>query len=532
MKLAAVDIGTNSIHMIVVRVHMSGAYEVLDREKDMVRLGESLESTGQLAEAAMQRALDSLSRMKKLVSAHDCSYVVAAATSAVREAENSAQFRSRVQDEIGWKIRVLSGEEEAACIFRAIQDSMDLSEKKALVVDLGGGSTEIIVGNSWGTHLAESLPVGIVRMTDAFAENPERTPEKNYKALAKKVRHLAKDTLANARAIGFDLVIGTSGTMKCLGELLAPSSPLPDSFDPVPRFRIRDLEGLTQALQAADEAERAAMRRMNPKRASTIAVGATIVLELFRLAEVERVQISSQALREGLILETIRALPDLDRPERRGRDLRRRSVQALARAHPKVADHGKHVARLALQLFDQTGGLHGLGPKDRELLEFAAQLHDIGASVGFGKHHKHTYYLLSHAELPGFDPEEIHEMAVLARYHRKSLPDEDHPETVGLAPKRLEALTSMASLLRIADGLDRSHRGRVRNLRVRHDGKETMIQLEADEDVELEIHAATRKHDLFAKTWGREPCYQVLEGPVDRDGLLDFQDLQEGDAQS
>jgi exopolyphosphatase/guanosine-5'-triphosphate,3'-diphosphate pyrophosphatase len=523
LKLAAIDIGTNSIHMVVVRVDRAGAPEVVDRSKEMVRLGRGTLSSGVLPEDVMEEGLACLHRMHKLCKAHGCHYVVAAATSAVREASNRDDFLQRVFEETGMRVRVLSGEEEAELIFRAVQDGTDLTEKKALVFDLGGGSTEIVVGNAFGLHLAASLPIGIIRMTEEFAQNPGVTSRKRYAALADRVRELAGPTIEQARAVGYDVTIGTSGTFKCLGEMLDTGQDKAGRGEVhLPRVRRKDLGKLTAHLQSLTEAERGALKGMNPKRSPNIAVGATIILTLITELDVVEARLSNRALRDGLVLEAIRAIPDLSDAPQRGKDLRRRSVLNIARRHGGDIEHGAHVARLALELFDQTGGLHKLGGSEREKLEYAGYLHDLGLQAGYTKHHKHTLYLLTNAELAGFDTDEVVELAVISRYHRKSLPSTDHREFAALTKPRRKVISALAALLRIADALDRTHQQRVRRVDVHHMKDRVVMEVEAREDVELEIHAANVKKDLFEKLWERPVEFHVRSPSDETPTLLEL----------
>lgn len=526
MKLAAIDIGTNSIHMVVVRVDRAGAFEVVDRSKEMVKLGAGTLSSGVLSEEAMEAGLACLRRLQKLGKAHGCHYVVAAATSAVREADNRDEFLRRIQESTGLRVRVLSGLEEAELIFRAVQDGTDLSERKALVFDLGGGSTEIMVGNAFGLHLSESLPIGIIRMTEEFAQNPGVTSKKRYHALVTRVGELAGQVVEQARAVGFDVTIGTSGTFKCLGEMLDSGDEAhPRGVVHLPTVRRKELEKLAADLQGLDEPQRAALKRMNPKRAGNIAVGATIVLELMNQLGVEEARLSNRALRDGLVLEAIRTIPALSEALQRGKDLRRRSVLNLARRHGGDIDHGAHVADLALQLFDQTGGLHGLGTAARELLEYAGYLHDLGLQAGYSKHHKHSLYLLTNAELAGFDADEVVELAVISRYHRKSLPSADHPEFAALSKSRRRVVCALAALLRVADGLDRTHRQLVQRVDVHHMKDRVVVEVQSRDDVELEIFAADRKQDLFQKLWGRSLEFQVRPEPDGAGSLLELTEV-------
>lgn len=526
MKLAAIDIGTNSIHMVIVRVDRAGAFEVVDRSKEMVKLGHRTLAEGRLSEQAMDVGLACLRRMQKLCKAHGCHYVVAAATSAVREAENRDEFLWRIHEQTGIRVRVLSGIEEAELIFRAVQDGTDLTDRKALVFDLGGGSTEVVVGNAFGIHLADSLPVGIIRMTEEFVQDQGVTPKKRYQALAERVRELSAGVVEQAAAVGFDVAIGTSGTFKTLSEMLERDAEA-STGDVIhlPAIKRSDLATLTEQLQGMSEAERGGLKGMNPKRASNIAVGATIILELMTRLGVEEARLSNRALRDGLILEAIRAIPELSDALQRSTDLRRRSILNLARRHGGDVEHGSHVASLALQLFDQTGGLHGLGRAERELLEYAGYVHDLGLQAGYTKHHKHTHYLLTNAELAGFDTEEIHELAVISRYHRKSLPSPEHLEFEVLPKPRRKVVSALAALLRIADGLDRTHRQRVRRVDVHHHADRVILEVQARDDVELELHAVEGKQDLFQKLWNRP--IDILVRPVSEtgDSLLELTEV-------
>lgn len=510
MKIAAIDIGTNSIHMVVVRIDRTPCFEVVDREKEMVGLGKHGLHEGRLTEKAMQRGIEALASMKELSIAHDCEYLVAAATSAVREAGNRDDFLYRIEKEVGIKVRVLSGEEEAELIFRAVRDGTDLSDRKALVIDLGGGSTEFVLGNNFGIHLRESLPIGVVRFTDEFAENPGVTSPKRYKALAKKVRALAGPALERARGIGFDEVVMTSGTAKQLGDLLprGPDLPFFDAMH-VPPMDLASLEELTENLQAMDRKARGGLNRMNPRRSGNIAIGATIVRELVRLTGVAQVTLSNRALRDGLVLETVKAIPDLAESMRSGPGLRERSIRHLARIHPGSVEHGRHVAGLAAQIFDQSGGLHGLGAAERELLGFAAQIHDVGLVIGYSRHHKHSYYIITNAELPGFDTDEILELALICRYHRRSMPRSSHLPFKSLEPARAQAVETLAGILRVADALDRTHQGQIDRITMNHEPDRITLEVQGPAPCPLELKAAERKTDLLERVWGKPVAFAM-----------------------
>ncbi len=526
MKVAAIDIGTNSIHMVVVRIDRTPSFEVVDREKEMIKLGRERLKDGKLTKGAMDLGISVLTRMKKLSVAHGCQYLIAAATSAVRDAKNRQEFLRRVEEEVGIRVRVLSGEEEAELIFRAVRDGTDLTDKKALVIDLGGGSTEFIVGNNFGAHMRESLQLGVIRMTDEFSDDERELSAKRYKLLAKEVRRLAGGSVERARAIGFDEVIGTSGTFKAIGDLLrAPDSiPVGEATHVAP-LHFEEIDELTRRLQHLDVRARAQLNGMNPMRADNIAVGATIVRELMLMAGVDRIQVSNRALRDGLVLEIVRQVPELDRALREGPDLRRRSILTLARIHAPSVPHGAHVARLALQIFDQTGGLHHLDRHDRELLEHAAQVHDVGLVIGYTRHHHHSFYVISNAELLGFDAQEVLELALICRYHRKSFPSSGDSGMNELPRNRTEVVAVLGGILRLADGLDRSHESRISRVQVLHSSDRLELELEAASDCELELAAAARKKDALERIWKKPISFRLRRGEVADQSKLDVNQL-------
>jgi exopolyphosphatase/guanosine-5'-triphosphate,3'-diphosphate pyrophosphatase len=321
------------------------------------------------------------------------------------------------------------------------------------------------------------------------------------------VRNEAEPVIRQARDLGYDFAIGTSGTILALGGLVhlrKGGKPLesPNNFS----LRLADLEDLNRALADLGPAERAKVQGLDPQRVDTIHLGGIVLEELLKHAELDEIVLCNRALREGLILDYLER--HFDRVSRRNRvaDLRERSVlELLSRsgADERIRRHHRHVARLAVALFDQLRPVHELGLVERRLLELAALVHDVGGQIAFERHERHSYYLIKNADLRGFTPAEVDIIALVARYHRGPSPKKRHREYGALRKRDRRVVKHLAALLRIADGLDRSHFQTVRGLKVTADKERVRIDVEAAEDAELEIFTAERKARLFERTFGR-----------------------------
>src|SRR5436190_4599179 len=505
MRIAAIDIGTNSIHMIVVRVRPDLSFEVIDREKEMVRLGAGGLDGRSLTPTATTAALQTLAKFRRLADSHKVDEIVAAATSAIREADNGGDFIAEVARRTGIKIRIISGIEEARLIHLAAVYGVHMGGSPAVVIDIGGGSTEVTLGT--GSHLshARSFKLGVIRLTERFVRTDPLAPRDERRL----VKHINKDiggyldTIAEKR---FERVIGTSGTILSLGaHALSEDGIVRDEALRNQRVSAKAIRRLRKRLSGADLDSRLHMDGLDPRRADIAVAGSVLLDSVLRRLGAADITLCDLALREGLVLDYIHRNTATIRKIERYPDVRRRSIVELGERSGYVAGHARHVAQLALSLFDQTRAVHKLGDREREWLEYGALLHDAGVHISYERHHRHSYYLIKNGELRGFDPQEIEIIALLARYHRQATPKKNHEGYGGLKGNVRRTVRTLAAMLRLAEGLDRSHAQIVTALDVVPHGNEFRIRLKAAGDAELELWAAHRHG---------EPLERVLHRPL------------------
>ena len=504
MKIAVFDIGTNSIHMLVVEIRRDFSFEVVDHEKDTTRLGDGSFETGVLSKEKMDRALSVIDRFARIARSSGVRRIVAAATSAVREAKNGGEFVDRLLEKTGIKVQVVTGEEEGRLIFLAATSSVNTKGKNALVVDIGGGSVELVLGNKKEILFNKSFKLGVARLTDHFIRRDPPSP-KELKRLRTFLRRELGPAVRRIRRLGFSKMIGTSGTVINLASMvLYDEKHSPLHF--VNHFRLRQnrLEAIYQKLLETNLEERRRIPSLDPKRADLIIAGAVLLGTLMRLLKAREITLSDKAIREGIVLDFIRKNEKRIKGEEENPDIRERSVLQLARRSAFDENHSRRVAELALRIFDGTRRLHRLGKKERELLYFACLLHDIGYCVSFNKHHKHTYYLIVNNDLDGFDSEEIEMMGAVARYHRKRLPKPDDPHFRKVGLKNIRALKVLSAILRVADGLDRTHFSVVQSVDCRIRPRALTILVKARQDAELELWQANQRKELMEKVFRRK----------------------------
>ncbi|MEO8481306.1 MAG: Ppx/GppA phosphatase family protein [Acidobacteriota bacterium] len=489
MRIAAIDIGTNSLHMMVCRVRPDLSFEVIDREKDMVRLGMGGLDGRRLADSSMDAAVLTLSKFLRIAAAQSVDEVVAAATSAVREAENGADFVGRVQRELGLRVRVISGTEEARLIHLAACYAINVGKRPSIVVDIGGGSTEITLGTSERVLLGKSFKIGVIRLTERFGQSDPLSGRDERRM----VRHIGQELggylqLLSRRRV--DRVIGTSGTIQSLGGMAAGQQ-IGEDLRHV-RVSARALHRLRKRLTALSLQQRLKLPDLDPKRADLAPAGAVLLDTLLEGLGAEDLTLCDFALREGLVLDYIRQNQQHIRTVDRYPDVRRRSVIELGERCNFLASHAQQVARLALEIFDATRARHHLGAREREWLEYGALLHDIGTHISYERHHKHSYYLIRHGGLRGFEPEEIEIIALVARYHRQATPKKSHAEFTALGVEARRVVRLLAAMVRLAEGLDRSHTEVVGRLSARAGRDRLTFRMAAKGNADLELWAAAR----------------------------------------
>lgn len=508
MRIGAIDIGTNSIHMVIAEAAVHGGITTLWRMKEMIGLGRQSFPGKTIPREAIDQSVATMMRFVQAAQQRQCERVIAVATSAVREASNGGDFIERIARQVKIDVRVISGREEARLIYLGVRNVEPLRGGPHLIVDIGGGSVEFIVANHQRAMLLESRKLGAARMTAMFVKS-DPISEDEHAAL---VKHYNKDLSAIADQIR-DLkpiaAIGTSGTLENLAAMCESPRESVGKSDRPPVIRREDLDEVIKQLLKSTSNKRSQMLGLDEGRRDQITAGAILVGEFFRKLKLRRMQISGSALREGILVDYLsRHLPDLAIREQIP-EPRTRSVIALARRCAWHKSHSEQVARLCMRLFDDLRPLHNMGAPERELIEYGALLHDIGWHIGQSGHHKHSMYLIRNGDLKHFTPEEIEIIANIARYHRKSLPKIKHLPYQKLSPRGKRVVNVGAALLRIADGLDRSHASVVRDLKCHANAKDVKCSINARFDAQLEIWGATRKSKMFAKVFRQPMIFEL-----------------------
>jgi exopolyphosphatase/guanosine-5'-triphosphate,3'-diphosphate pyrophosphatase len=512
VKIAAIDIGTNSVHMIIANGVGSGL-EIVDREKDLVLLGQGVFETGAILQQNLDEAVEALRKNLKLAYRHGVHEILCTATSAVRESSNGGEFLARLREELDLSVRIISGEEEARLIFLAVREALDLAGRRTLVVDLGGGSVEFVLSDSAQKLVTlQSLKLGSLRLGEHFVRT-DPLSKKDRRALLDHIAETADPLLHRLHGMGVDQVVGTSGTILTLGGLVnARGGGAPWTNPNGQTVPASELAATVEALADATIRERVRLPGLDQKRAKSIVAGGFLIQHVLEVLGQKELVLCDWALREGLVLDFLETHPDTLEARERFPELRQRSVRELA-ARVGCADrHAEQVTRLALSIFDQIGGLAGLGPAEREILEYAAMLHDAGQHIGYALHDRHSAYIIKHSQLRGFSRDEMLMLATVARYHRGKRPKKRHPEYGALSKRDRRVARVLAAMLGVADGLDRSHYQAVSRVECHISRELIFIEVHPRLDAELELWAARRKSGFLAKVLDKQVQIELTEG--------------------
>ena len=496
--VAALDIGTNSFHLVVAKP-VPGGFEVVTREKDVVRLGHGGGDMKELTDEAIERGVRSLTRMAEIASSHEAE-VRAVATSAVREAKNRSDFIKQVRKATGIEIEVISGVEEARLIHLGVVNAIGIHDQSMFVCDIGGGSTEVVVGLDDEVLFARSFKLGAVRLTDRFFASTTLHP-----SAIPSCRSFIRSTLSvvapEVHELGFEAVATSSGTAETIAKmiLLARGIPEPKSMNRF-EFTADEVRAVVTSLQRVPTIDERVKRfGLEPNRADIILAGALILEGIVDTFGLKTLMFSDYALREGLLLDTLRreGLIEVDEDH----DAARRSVQQLADRCDDRPEHSQHVAELAGQLFDELEEPLNLRPEWRRYLEFASLLANVGVVVSHAKHHLHSYYLIRNSELMGLTDREVEIVAQVARYHRKSVPKPEHAEFAALTAADQRIVRTLAAILRVAVGLDRTYDARVKTATAKLGSTELVITAKSrgkKSDISLNLYAANERKGLLA----------------------------------
>jgi exopolyphosphatase / guanosine-5'-triphosphate,3'-diphosphate pyrophosphatase len=504
---AVIDIGTNSIRLGVVQPEADLGYSILSLQKEVVRLGEGEFANNQLTQAAIDRGILVLTKFVEVARGFGVSEVVVFATSALREAENQQLFLERAREEAGVEVHVISGAEEARLIYLGVTSGLDLVGHRALVMDIGGGSTELAVGDQSGPDLLESLKLGAIRLAGLFTDG-ETGPihPQLYSRIQQYVRGVAIHSMQRVRDRGFEVMYGSSGTIMNLGEMVARSKGESLNGSRGYYVRLEELEFQAARLCAMNLEGRRRVPGINPERADIIVPGAACLNTIMRGVGAEGLYVSSRALREGIIVDHLARLAG--GPEALAANpIRKRSVYQLARRCQFEEAHALTVAWLAASLFEQfrTLGLHSLGLEERELLHYAAILHDIGGFISYTDHHRHGYYLVRNSPLLGFDITESRILAAIVLHHRKGLPKRKEEALADLNRRQREVVTVLSMMIRLAEAMDRGHLGQVKDVRCSlEDGRKTLaLELESEGDCQLELWGLENHRAAVQEVFGK-----------------------------
>lgn len=502
-RLAAIDVGSNSIRLVVAEYDPASGFEIIDEEKDQPRLGTRVDSTGMLDRAAMTRAFAALKRMKEVADRRGVTRLAAVATSAVRDARNGETFAKRVRRQLGIPLEIIDGDREAQLSWRSVAHHFRLENARTIVADIGGGSLELIGAVDGLVEVTASLPLGAVRLTEEYLTGTTTT-RAEVVALRKHIRRTLKKALpwrdwANA------VVIGSGGSFTNLARIAAARAGHSGDAIHGTKVSASEAESLLEWLSTKSPEQRATVPGLNPQRADIILAGVAVATEILAALDARELTASAFGLREGLLLEMI-GDQELSRPND--------PLQLMREFVDRCRGDRRHVEQvrvLAAALHGQLAAALGGGVEDAWLLDAASLLHDVGQLVSYRNHHRHSYQLIMHADRLGLDSRDRALVALISRYHRKRGPTKKHEEFALLSTDEQEAVRRVSGILRVADGLDRGHTAAVDRITVALEHGKCVIRASPrlkNADVSLEVWGAQRKSDVLARMLG---CDVVIE---------------------
>lgn len=494
-NLAAIDIGSNAMRMIVSRLDAGGELETLENLRLPVRLGQDAFSAGQFSERTMQMAVDAFLRFRQVATLFGVNQARAVATSAMREASNSDLLVDRISSETGFSIEIISSEEEARLIHLAVKHAVDLKGKIALLIDIGGGSVEVTLSDGEKILSTESFEMGTVRLLDKLnTHNGGALPLKDLlREYAASAHRYIEHEIGDHKV---QVCIGTGGNFEEMGRLRRAVF----NKRRIDLVTLEDLDRLIEYLGAMSVEDRIHKLNLNPDRADVILPAMIVLQMIIREAHIGEVLIPGVGLKDGLLLEMA--------PLAIGPSMPRRiqvmtSVEAMGWKFGFDGEHGAITARLAVSLFNQTLSLHHLTENECLLLEAAAMLHDIGHVINTIDHDRHGYYLIKHHSLIGLTPPEQEIVANLVYYHRKQTPSANDDTLKNMPQKDRIVVTKLCALLRLADALDTSHTGRIQDVSLEQQSiGQWRLTLLGQGEAMLEKWSLGKRKALFQEVFG------------------------------
>jgi exopolyphosphatase/guanosine-5'-triphosphate,3'-diphosphate pyrophosphatase len=506
-KLAAIDIGSNSLKLVIVEAAASDSFTVILQERERVRLGHETLRNKFLSKEAINLSAEAIAKFRSIAESREVRSIIAVATASVREANNANEFVREIEEGTGVRVDVLSSIEEARLIGIAAAQFFGADDASLLNVDIGGGSTELSFMKNGEPHKLFSMKLGAVGLTEKFLfSNPPK--RKELENLQLEIVAALQQPLRKTKGAAWQFSTGTSGTILNLADLLNFQT-AENAESGKPEIQLKKLTALNKLMASLPLEKRSELPVISPQRAEVIVAGGQILEGVMRAFKIQTLQPCGYALREGVIIdylseieaESMPPVPDVE-------DKKLRDVFAIGRRYGYEESHALKVADLAEQIFDALAPIYKLSRHGRTLLAAAALLHDVGYHISHESHHKHSYYLIKHSEMTGFSEIEKTIIAHIARYHRGSLPKEKHTDYMQLSERDRRTVTQLGAILRLAEALDRGHENRIADIKFKRDKQNLYLKLVSGEDCIIERQAIELKKDLFEMAFD---CNLIVE---------------------
>ncbi|HEY7388631.1 MAG TPA: Ppx/GppA phosphatase family protein [Bryobacteraceae bacterium] len=499
-RYAAIDIGSNSIRMEAAEVKPGQPARILASDREVTRLGESVFRTGSVSDEAIAATCAVLARMGELYRKLDVAGVRAVATSAIRDARNQREFIERASAAVNAPVEIISGREEARLIHLGVASTWPQETRNLLIIDIGGGSAEIIAAEYGRLVESFSKPLGAVRLRENFLKS-DPPASRQLHQMHEYIQQKLEGALARLGTTNWERAIATSATAAALAGAIArvPRA----ERDAIDRLRMAtpQIRKLYQKLAEMNVSARRKVTGIGPKRAEIIVPGVAVLLEFLEEFRLPAIYYSRAGVRDGIIADLAARNVGLER-SRLSRD-QRREVETLGRRYGVQLDHARKVAEIANLLFTALEPLHELAAGAGKLLEAAAYLHDVGHYVSDASHHKHSWYVVANSDLAGFTERERLLIAAICRYHRRSLPSPDHTAYQALTAEEARTMMLLFPILRLADNLDRSHDQRIHAVECHVRNGQVRLEVRAQGDIDLEQWAAERAATAFEQVYQR-----------------------------
>ena len=499
MRIAAIDIGTNSIHLVIAQSRGGVSFDIVDREREVVQIGRDSFASRRLKRSAIRRTVEALSRFVRLAQRHQVDRILCTATAAVREASNGGEFLQAARAACGVTPRVIPAEEEGRLIYLGVTSALQLDASPSLIVDIGGGSVQLVAGTRERVKQTASVPLGALRLTELMIQQ-DPPGRRELARLRRRIRAKLRGAIESLGSYEPERAYGSSGSIHALAQTAAwlDDGRVVDHLNGHV-LKAASLERLVDRVRRMDQTQRERIPGVDAARAEILIPGAIVLNELLSMLGLEGITVSDYGVREGLVTDYLtyhaREITRLEEVS----DLRLRSAYALLARFNADGPHPRHVAKLALELYDGLRSRHTLPGEARELLQFAAVLHDVGSVVGYDGHQEHSAYVIRNGSLRGLSAREVGVVALAARYHGKARPRKSDPEFRALEKGDRRMVRWLAALLRIAEGLDRSHYQLIRSVRLVRRKQVVSIVISARREAQLELWAARRRLALLER---------------------------------